>query len=84
MEVKMNRPLFVSYEEGHLKIRNQQENPISFWKIDDCTFKSKDESRCDAGLWDSEMIVLVELKESKARVRRKAREKAIDQLEASL
>jgi len=80
------KPAKIVDSNGQFRVVNNTNNSLSFLQIDDCVYKSGDESRCDCAIFDSGTFCFIELKtcKNKKQTIKKNRKKAEDQLDKSI
>lgn len=75
---------YILKENGQFKVLNTSEKEIGFIAVDECLFKSSDDSRADCIVFDAEIICFIELKHCKNKNIPRNRQKAKSQLIATI
>lgn len=78
------KPAYIKYDSGQFEIKNNKERNISFLKIDDCIYTSKDDTRCDCAVFDDKIFCFIELKTCKVNNQSANRKKADNQLKKTI
>jgi len=78
------KPTKVVDSNGQFRVVNNSSNSLSFLQIDDCIYRSGDESRCDCTIFNSDTFCFIELKTCKNKNKKPNRRKAENQLEETI
>ena len=78
------KPAKIVDSNGQFGVINNTINSLNFLQIDDCVYKSGDESRCDCAIFNSDTFCFIELKTCKKKNSKANRRKAENQLEETI
>ena len=78
------KPSKIVDSNGQFKVINNIDNNLTFLQIDDCVYKSKDDSRCDCAIYSHSIFSFIELKTCKKKNSKPNRRKAEKQLEETI